>query len=142
MVILHPLLHKTIRIFNTASSFNEFRNTENYEDKPRFNGVYSRDNLPKKIKDRAYVINLGEYADTGSGIVNNDNDTKQNLQLAEELRKPIIRKFKKRKVYSGFRDNVWGADLADMQLKASLIKDLDSYYELLIFLVNMLGLFL
>ena len=142
MVILHPLLHKTIRIFNTASSFNEFRNTENYEDKPRFNGVYSRDNLPKKIKDRAYVINLDEYADTGSGIVNNDNDTKQNLQLAEELRKPIIRKFKKRKVYSGFRDNVWGADLADMQLKASLIKDLDSYYELLIFLVNMLGLFL
>ena len=142
MIILHPLLHKTIRIFNTASSFNEFWNTENFENKPKFNGVYSRDNLPKKLKDGAYVINLDEYADTGSGIVNNDNDTKQNLQLAEELHKPIIRKFKKRKVYSGFRDNIWGADLADMQLKASLIKDLDSYYELLIFLVNMLGLFL
>ena len=38
------------------------------------------------------------------------------LQLAEELHKPIIRKFKKRKVYSGFKDNIWGADLADMQL--------------------------
>ena len=38
------------------------------------------------------------------------------LQLAEGLHKPIIRKFKKRKVYSGFRDNIWGADLADMQL--------------------------
>ena len=37
-------------------------------------------------------------------------------QLAEELHKPIIRKFKKRTVYSGFKDNSWGADLADMQL--------------------------
>ena len=40
----------------------------------------------------------------------------QNEQLAEELHKPIIRKFKKRKVYSTFKDNIWGADLADMQL--------------------------
>ena len=48
----------------------------------------------------------------GSRIVNN----KENIQLADELHKPIIRKFKKRKVYSSFRDNIWGADLADMQL--------------------------
>ena len=40
----------------------------------------------------------------------------QNEQLAEELHKPIIRKFEKRKVYSAFKDNIWGADLADMQL--------------------------
>ena len=39
-----------------------------------------------------------------------------NEQLAKELHKPIIRKFKKRKVYSGFKDNIWGTDLADMQL--------------------------
>ena len=37
-------------------------------------------------------------------------------QLAEELHKPSIRKFKKRIVYSRFKDNIWGADLADMQL--------------------------
>ena len=37
-----------------------------YENEPRFNGVFSRDNLPKKIKDGAYVINLDEYADTGT----------------------------------------------------------------------------
>ena len=37
-----------------------------YENEPRFNGVFSRDNLPKKIKDAAYVINLDEYADTGT----------------------------------------------------------------------------
>ena len=40
----------------------------------------------------------------------------QNEQLAEEIHKPIIKKIKKRKVYSTFKDNIWGADLADMQL--------------------------
>ena len=35
--------------------------------------------------------------------------------MANELHKPIIRKFKNRKVYSFFRDNIWGFDLADMQ---------------------------
>ena len=40
----------------------------------------------------------------------------QNEQLADELQKPIIRKFKKRKAYSAFKDNIWGDDLADMQL--------------------------
>ena len=40
----------------------------------------------------------------------------QNKQLANELHKPIIRKFEKRKVYSTFKDNIWGVDLADMQL--------------------------
>ena len=36
-----------------------------YKNEPRFNGVYSRDNLPK-IKDGAYVINLDEYSDIGT----------------------------------------------------------------------------
>ena len=38
-----------------------------------------------------------------------------NKELAEELNKPIIRNFKKRKVQSPFIDNIWGADLANMQ---------------------------
>ena len=38
-----------------------------------------------------------------------------NYQLADELHKPIIKKFKRRKVYSSFRDNIWGVDLGDMQ---------------------------
>ena len=42
--------------------------------------------------------------------------TPQNQQLAEELHKPIIKKFEKRKVHAGFKDNIWDADLADMQL--------------------------
>ena len=37
-----------------------------YENESRFNGVFSRDNLPKKIKDGAYVINLDEYKDVGT----------------------------------------------------------------------------
>ena len=42
--------------------------------------------------------------------------TPQNEQLANELHKPIIKKLKKRKVYSAFKDNIWAADLAGMQL--------------------------
>ena len=42
------------------------------------------------------------------------------------------------KVYSSFKDNIWGADLTDMQL----LSKFDFYYVLLLFLVNMLGLFL
>ena len=55
----------------------------------------------------------------GSGIVNNN---KENIQLADELHKPIIRKFEKRKVYSSFRYNIWSADLADMQLLSKFNK--------------------
>ena len=42
--------------------------------------------------------------------------TPQNQQLAEELHKPIIRKFEKRKIHAAFKDDIWVADLADMQL--------------------------
>ena len=45
-----------------------------------------------------------------SGIINESN-----YQLANELHKPIIKTFKKRKVSSSFRDNIWGVNLADMQ---------------------------
>ena len=39
---------------------------EYYKNEPRFNGVYSRNNLPNKIKNGAYVINLDEYENTGT----------------------------------------------------------------------------
>ena len=44
------------------------------------------------------------------------------MKLANELHKPIIRKFNKRKVYSSFKDNIWDADLADMQLLSKFNK--------------------
>ena len=49
----------------------------------------------------------------GSGI---KNKIKENKQLVNDLHKPIIKKFKWHKVYSSFMDNIWGCDLADMQL--------------------------
>ena len=51
-----------------------------------------------------------------------NNKTKQNIQLAEELHKPIIGNFKKRTVYFRFKDNIWGADLPDMQLVSKFNK--------------------
>ena len=51
---------------------------------------------------------------TGSGIMRNTTKSSSSI-LADELHKPIIRKFNKRKVYSQFKDNIWGVDLADMQ---------------------------
>ena len=44
-------------IFNAASPFNKYWNPKYYQNEPKFNGVHSRNNLPK-IKDGAYVINL------------------------------------------------------------------------------------
>ena len=45
----------------------------------------------------------------GSGV-------NENIKLANELHKPIIRKFNKRKVHSSFKGNIWCADLPDMEL--------------------------
>ena len=56
------------------------------------------------------VYKFFDKKSSGSGIANEPN-----YQLANELHKPIIKKFKKRKVHSSFRDNIWGVDLANMQ---------------------------
>ena len=55
------------------------------------------------------VAQLDKKVMSGKGI-------KNNKILAEELHKPVIKKFNKRKVYSQFKDNIWGRDLADMRL--------------------------
>ena len=60
---------------------------------------WSIDVLIKKIYDSVYK-----------------NENISNKELVEELHKLIFRKFKKIKVHSPFIDNIWGADLADMQL--------------------------
>ena len=58
------------------------------------------------------VYKFFDKKSTGSGI----NTTKPSSSiLADELHKPISKKFDKRKVYSQFKDNIWGVDLADMQ---------------------------
>ena len=71
----------------------------------------------------------------GSGAKRvNTKITPQNEQLAEELHKPIIRKLKKRKVYSAVKDNIWGVDLEDMQL-------LSKYNKGIRFLLCVIGIF-
>ena len=78
---------------------------------------------------------------SGRGIANESN-----YQLANDLHKPIIRKFKKRKVYSSFRDNIWGVDLADMQSLSKYNKGIKHVLcaidFILFYLVNMHGLFM
>ena len=43
----------------------KFEIQQYYQNEPRFNGVYSRDNLRNKIKDEVYITNLDEYSDIG-----------------------------------------------------------------------------
>ena len=70
-----------------------------YKNELKFNGVYSRDNLNKKIKDGAYVISLDEYSDTGThGValyVNNNDVTYFDSfgveHIPEEIKKFIDR---------------------------------------------------
>ena len=56
------------------------------------------------------VYKFFDKKSSGSSITN-----ELNYELANKIHKLISGKFKKRKVYSSFRDNIWGADLADMQ---------------------------
>ena len=81
---------------------------------------FLRDKAFKIASDSKYDGYQGELASivyrffdkksSRSGISNEPN-----YQLANEPHKPIIKKFKKRKVYSSFIDNIWGVDLADLQ---------------------------
>ena len=66
-----------------------------YKNEWRFNVVYSRDNLPNKIKDRAYVINLDEYSDIGTHwialYVKNNDITYFDSFGVEHIPKEIIK---------------------------------------------------
>ena len=66
-----------------------------YENEPRFNGVYSRDNLPNKNKDGVYVINLDEYSDIGTHwialYVKNNDITYFDSFGVEHIPKEIIK---------------------------------------------------
>ena len=67
--------------------------------------------------ERGLASMVYKFFDKKSNV--SDIKSMSNQQLADEFHKPIIRNFKRRKVYSSyssFKDNMWGADLADMQL--------------------------
>ena len=77
-------------------------------------------NIAKNSKYDGYQHGLASmvyrffYKKASGGTIKNENIS--NKELAEELHKPIIKKFKKRRVQSPFIDNIWGDSLADMQL--------------------------
>ena len=98
-----------------------------------FKDLAKRTAADKFLNDRAFIIAKYDGYQRGlasmvykffdkkskrSGLSHAIKSTPQNEKLSEELRKSIIRKFKKRKVYSAFKGNIWGADLANMQLKS------------------------
>ena len=86
---------------------------------PKYDG-YQRGlvSMVYKLFDKK-PVSLTDKSAVDSGI----KSIPQNERLAKELRKPIIKNFKKRKVYSAFKDNIWVADLADMQLISKFNKE-------------------
>ena len=75
-------------------------------------------NIAKNPKHDGYQRDLASMVYKFFDKKSSDSGIKSmpNQQLANELHKPIIRKFQKRKVYSSFEDNIWDADLPDVQL--------------------------
>ena len=91
-----------------------------------FNDLLRRTAADKILRDKAFnIVKNPKYDGYQRGLAsmvyrkpsgcNVKGEIMQNQQLAEELHKPIIRKFGKGKVHSSFIDNVWGADFGDMQ---------------------------
>ena len=74
------------------------------------------DGYQRGLASMVYKFFDKKSAGSGAKHVNNTKLAPQNQQLAEELHKTIIKKFEKRKVHAAFKYNIWGADLADMQL--------------------------
>ena len=79
----------------------------------------------KILKGRAYQIarncQYDEYQTALANTVHTFFDKKAgsvisvNEQLAEELHKPVIKKFKRRRVYARFKDNIWAANVAEVR---------------------------
>ena len=100
---------------------------------PDHKDLINRTEACKVLRDKAYDIASNPKYDvyqrslasmvykffdkklTGSGFEKLKNTARNSSILADELHKPIIKKFNQRKVYSQFKDNIWGVDLADMQ---------------------------
>ena len=97
--------------------------------------LINRTKSDKVLRDKAYIISSNPeydgyqrglasmvYKFFDSNVASPDKKSMESgiarnssLILADELHKPVIKKINKRKVYSQFKDNVWGVDLADMQ---------------------------
>ena len=89
----------------------------NIASNPKYDG-YQRglSSMVYKFFDKKATAELSAKHVMGSGVKKlKDTANPSSLILADKLHKPVIKKFNKRKVYSQFKDNIWGVDLADMQ---------------------------
>ena len=84
-------------------------------------------NIAKDPKHDGYQRGLAsmvyKFSDKKTFDSSVKNENIPNKELAEELHKPIIRKFNNAKVHSPFIDNIWGAELGDMQLISKFNKE-------------------
>ena len=72
------------------------------------------------------VYKFFDKKSSGSGVaalLANKSATEPNYQLANELHRQIMRKFNRQNIYSSFRDNIWGVDLADMETLSKYNKE-------------------
>ena len=108
-------LDKLFFAHNTAYSDNKDLDKRTMSDKILKNWNCNYDGYQRALASMVY-----KFSDktTGSG-------KSVNKQLAEELSKPIINKFKRRKVYGRFKDNIWAADLAEMGSLSSKNKNVN-----------------
>ena len=93
--------------------------------------LINRTEADKVLRDKAYdIVSNSKYGGYQRGVASmvykffdkksigsefKNTTSLSSSILVDELHKPVIKKFDKRKVYSQFKDNIWGVDLADMQ---------------------------
>ena len=107
-------LDKAYFRYDAAYSDSKYLTKRTAADKVLKNKAYKIASLSHNGYERVLATLIWKFFDKkskGSGI---KNEIKENQRIANELHKPIIRKFKKRKVYSSFKDNICGDDLADL----------------------------
>ena len=112
---------------------------EHYAAYAKYKDVENRLIADDKLKNSAYSMVYKFFSSKvapRNKTISGKGMKEVNKILAEELHKPVIGKFNKRKVYSQFRDNIWGVDLADTQLLSKKIKVLNIFYVLEIYLVS------
>ena len=85
------------------------------------------------------VYNFLDKKSKGGGAI---NEIKQNEQLDEDLHKSILKKILKRRVFSSFKNNIWDADLADMQLISKRDKGIRFLLRVIDIFSKYAGLFL
>ena len=107
-------LDKACFVHNAAYSDSKDLTKRTVEDKILKNKAFAKDpkydGYQRGLASMVYKFFDSKVSGSGAKRIS------ENEQLANELQKPIIRKCEKRKVYSTFKDNIWGVDLADMQL--------------------------